>query len=230
MKKLILLLSCVIAVIVSHAQLNLQASVAGGYNLANNFGAFRNKYNEVNGADLKNNLGNLKTFTGYNIELNYRIMGLACGLSRTYLHSGTSAKFNNGAKRLMDLDYKLSNVFIGGGFNLAEKSEIRIEVGMVHAVSDLYSFVKYPSGEIDYGAGGVSHQSTHTNIGLAARISFHQSIGDKLLIFGSVVYNRLNADNTDIAPFIDYMETKVTHTFSGVFANVGLGYKIITND
>lgn len=230
MKKLILLFSCVIIVSAAYSQLSLQASVTGGLNLANNFGTFRNKYNEVNADDLKNNLGTLKLYEGYNVELNYRILGLACGVSRAYLHSGTSAKFNNGATRLIDINYKLSNVFIGGGFNLGEKADMRIEVGMVHSVSDLYSFVKYPSGEVDYNAGGVSHQSTHTNIGLSARVSYHQSVSNRLLIYGSVLYNRVNAENTDIAPFIDYMETKVTHTLSGVFVNVGLGYKIITND
>lgn len=230
MKKVLLLIVMALSVEAAVAQLSLMGSVAGGYNMANNFGAFKDKYNEANSEDLKNKLGSMNLCEGYGVELHYRIMGLSSTVSRTYLHSGTMAKFNNGAKRIIDFNYKFTNALIGAGFNLGENSEMRIEVGMVHSVSDLYSYVKYPTGEVDYHAGGASHQSTHTNIGLAARIAYMKKISDRWFLFGSALYNRVNGDDIEIAPSLEYMETHVTHTYSGVSIHVGLGYNILTFD
>jgi len=227
MKKILLLISIVMLSEVLSAQLNVMGSVAGGYNMANNLGAFKDIYNETNSEDLKNKLGGMNICKGYGLELNYRILGLSTTVSRTYLHTGTMAKFNNGAKRIMDFNYKFTNALVGAGFNLGENSEMRIEVGMVHSVSDLYSYVKYATGEVDYHAGGASHQSTHTNIGLAARIAYTKKISERWLIFGSALFNRINAEDIEIAPSLEYMGTHVTHTYSGVSIHVGLGYQLL---
>jgi len=209
------------------SQMTVCVGVAGGNNFSNTFGAFRDKYNETNSDDLKNNMGGMAFYEGLDVELDYRIMGLSCGLTRSYMHAGTSSKFNNGAKRLVDATYKLTNIFIGAGIDMGERTELRIEVGMVHSVSSLYSKVKLPTGEMDYSAGGASHESTHVNLGLCGRLLLTRKLGERFSCYGAVVYDRLMADNTDIAPYLDYLDTKVTHTFQGVMLNVGIGYQLM---
>src|SRR5690606_20141739 len=99
-----------------------------------------------------------------------------------------------------------------------------------HSVSDLYSYVKFPSGELDYHAGGASHQSTHTNIGVAARVAYFKNLSSRWFLFSSIQYTRINANNIDVAPALEYMDTRVTHTYFGLSANLGLGCNILLND
>lgn len=227
MKTKLILLLLKLASMQMAAQFHLNASVVGGLNTGSTFGAFRDKYNETNAATLKNNLGSLGTFSGVNLELNYRIRGLTSALGRSYIHSGTSAKFQNGAKRLVDVDYKLTHILIGSGFGVGEHSEMRVEVGMVHSVSSIYSRVKLPTGEVDYVYGVASHQSTWTNIGLCGKVSFYKHVKSNVYAYGSVLFQRLMANDTGFAPALQYFGTEFTHTYQGFLLNVGIALKLV---
>ena len=87
------------------------------------------------------------------------------------LSGKTHATFSNDAQRILKYDYKITTVNIGV-FKDLRKSEITAEIGMVHLMSDLYSYAKLPNGEIDNFAGGTSHASNWANIGGNAKLNY----------------------------------------------------------
>ncbi len=207
-------------------QLSIGVGPTFGYNRNQNFNEFRDKYNELNAPSISKKMGKANGHKGLTLEVNFRVGGLSSGVTRTYINSHAKAKLTNGTERLFEIDRKFTNALIGGAFNIGESNEIRIEIGMLHVVSNMYSYVELPTGEVDRFTGAASHQSTWTNIGLAGRVSFIHSITDRLSYYGNFSLARSNAQDLELAPNLAYFDTNVTHTFQGFLISVGIGFNL----
>jgi hypothetical protein len=226
MKKVLFSLVILLYCMASHAQFTAVAGVVGAYNLNTDFNTFRDAYNKTNASTLDKELGSVHLFKGVSVEVNYRILAFVGSLNRTYMSTGNKAVFQNGATRDFDIRQQFTNVMCGFGIDLGTRSEIRCEIGMTHSLSDLYSYVKLPTGEKDYLAGGVSIQSTHVALGFTGRLSYYQGLTDKLSLNIAALYTSAKAKNMDIDPHINYEGITVTHTYNGPLIHFGIAYKL----
>lgn len=228
--RLVLILICLLGCVNTQAQFTAVVNGVAGYNLDKDFDAFREKYNAVPVPAIKKELGGMHLYKGVNVEINYRVLAFVGSLSRTYMHTGNKVVFENNATRYFDQRQQFTNVLFGFGVDLGKRSEMRFEIGIAHSLSDLYSFVKLPTGEMDYSAGGVSIQSTHVAIAYTGRISYYQGITDKWSLHAAAQYMSAKANNLDIDPHIKYQDLTVTHTYTGPIFHFGIAYKLTERD
>lgn len=223
MKK-ILFLWLLVSAFTVNAQFTVSVTPLAGKNLSGTFFKdFRTYYNTVNAYSLEKNMGNPSLLYGYSVNFGYRLLRLSGSVNRDYLWAGTSASFSSGAKRIIDYEYKITTADIGY-FHPGESHEFTIELGLAHAVTSQYSYIRLPNGELDYMAGGVSANNNWTNLGMNLKLMYLKPIGDKLLfnVLASGIF--INNDK-EVAPRIILGSEAATMTLKGVTFGAGLTYK-----
>jgi hypothetical protein len=223
MKK-ILFLWLLLSAVNASAQFTLSVTPQAGKNLSGTFFKdFRTTYNSANAASLDKNMGDPSFVYGYGVNFGYRILRLASSVNRDYLWAGTSASFKNGAKRIIDYEYKLTTVDIGY-FHPGESHEFTIELGLAHAVISQYSYIKLPNGELDYRAGGVSANNNWTNLGMNLKFMYLKPISDNLLFHFQASGIYINNEN-EVAPRILLGTEEATLTLKALTVGAGLTYR-----
>lgn len=224
MRNLFILVMLLIGGKNASAQFTLSAYGTALYNTSGFFKDFRDYYNTVNASSMSKNLGSPNLSAGYTFELGYRIMGLTSSVSRSMLSGRTHATFTNDARRILKYDYKITTVNIGF-YKEIGKSEISAEIGMVHLMSDLYSYAKLPNDEEDNFAGGTSHASNWANIGGNAKLNYMYGFNKKLYL--NLMLQGIYVNNQkDVAPRLVLDGHQATHTLIGGGVSLGLTYKV----
>ena len=142
---------------------------------------------------------------------------------KDYLFAKTQATFTNNAKRIIEYEYKLTTANIGY-FQPGENGEFTIEIGLLHAVVNQYSFLKLPNNEIDFFHSGVSADNTWVNLGMDAKITYLKPLGEKWLFHFQATGIYLKNEK-DIAPFITLDGHRASLSLIGISAGAGLTFK-----
>lgn len=214
-----------VSAVSAKAQFTVSLAPQAGQNLSGTFFKdFRATYNSANAASLDKNMGNPSLVYGYGINFGYRILRLASSVNRDYLWAGTSASFKNGAKRIIDYEYKITTIDIGY-FHPGESHEFTIELGMAHAVTSQYSYIKLPNGELDYRAGGVSANNNWSNLGMNLKFIYLKPLGDNVLFHFQASGIYMNNEN-ELAPRIILGTSEATLTLKALTVGAGLTFKL----
>ncbi len=187
------------------------------------FKDFRNHYNEINAATLTNKLGSPSVGPGYSFALGYRVLRLSSSVSRSHMQSRTSAVFSNNAKRIIRYEYDYTAVNIGY-FHFSESGEFTVEVGMMYANTNAYSYLILPNKEKDFFAG-ISQQAHWINLGLDVKFNYLRRLTDNLFLDfmaqGFFVNNK-----TGLAPEFVLGPTSATLNYIGGTFSIGLSLKV----
>ncbi len=223
MKKFLFLILLFVGSNTLEAQLLFSGYGNISYNGSSFFKDFRNYYNEINAATLKDNLGSPELGAGYSYALGYRVLQLSTSVSHSHMQARTSAQFQNSTKRIIRYEYDYTAVNIGY-FNDWANAEFSIETGLMYVNTNAYAYAIMPNKEKDFFTG-ISQQLHWVNLGMNLKFNYLRRLSTNLFLDFMIQGFYIN-DKTGLAPVFSLGPTSATINYIGGTASIGLTLKV----
>lgn len=220
MKKLIYVLAFFGSFVASAQELDFQVAVVTGFTRAKSYKGFTEIYNQTNSGTLTKKLNSPHVLTGVDFMIDGCMNRLYFGGGLTKLFGESTAKFNNGGKRHIDLNQNHFYAVLGYG-NYSETSQFSISMGVSAKKSYMHSYFEYTTGDKDYVTGQINGTYSSVGIGLPIMAHFAWKKGT-WWIFSKVQFQYIFADK--------FTYFKGTSTASSNSGAVYQGYEIVEDN